>query len=768
MTAYHNVRTIFQRLAALWLGAGVAGAALAGPPAALPLVPYPQSVELGNGRLVLSPACRIIAADTKLVPLAEVLSAEFLTVVGCKFKTGEGQAAAGEIQLRLDPALKGEAYTLLVTDRVLVSAGNYQALALGTSTMLQLLETAGKAVTLPKVTIKDEPRHAFRGLMIDTARLPHSFTTLRQCVNLCRLYKIRYLQLHLSDDQLCNVPSRKFPELSGAYSWEGMKEFVKYADDRGVTIIPEIEGPGHSGVMRSLRPDLFGLVDADGKPTLDANKNPVGISCFNLANPKLYPTLETLMEEQCELFHSSPYIHIGGDEVDMSGIAAAAAPLIQQKKFKDLHDLYCEYVVKLNEMIKKHGKRMIVWEGFGGTGSANVKIPTDIIVMEYEIRFNMPQNLLANGYTVINASWTPLYIVFGGQSAEEIYKFKVTDFGPHCGGNYAGTQWTRIPPDDKNAANIPGAMMCAWEMPEQMELPMTRPRVAPLAERLWHPELNDYPDFARRFARTDAVMDKLQFPFSLTPEPRLVKEMDTDGWSFDQSVTLQAKVNQGLDYQVRYSTDQKPPTAASPVVPAAGLTITEAQTVEVARADLSPIKTLTVLMQAFDGDKPVGDVRRMVLYSWEFLKLKPQLVQVRRYENSNSSVEARDLSQAKPVAEYSLPWFSPRTERRIPPQGVVLVYTGTLEVPADDSYNFGVNSHGGGIGSRIWVDGKLALDASGKINGEFTGEFIPLKQGRVQLRIELYARTSDTWFYAGWTRKGKGALPLNFLPIGAK
>ena len=119
----------------------------------------------------------------------------------------------------------------------------------------------------------------------------------------------------------------------------------------------------------------------------------------------------TIVGEMCEVFRSTPYFHIGGDEADLA-LADQNVDFKAAMKKYDLpnqHELYRRFLCQMDEIVKHHGKQMIVWEGFGRQG--RVPIPKDIVVMSYEIRFYMPHDLLKDGYQVINASWTPLYVV---------------------------------------------------------------------------------------------------------------------------------------------------------------------------------------------------------------------------------------------------------------------------------------------------------------------------------------------------------------------
>lgn len=148
----------------------------------------------------------------------------------------------------------------------------------------------------------------------------------------------------------------------------------------------------------------------------------------------------------------------------------------------------------MNEIVKKHGKKTIVWEGFHKDGKT--EIPRDVTVMVFESLYNIAPDLIAQGYSVINTSWQPLYVVNQRNwSPEYIYGWNM----------YRWENWWDQSKAFKNPITVPptkmvlGAQICAWEQPEQAEIPSLRLRLPALSERLWNPDSGrDYKDFADR------------------------------------------------------------------------------------------------------------------------------------------------------------------------------------------------------------------------------------------------------------------------------
>lgn len=496
---------------AVWVGIAGCGVGLFPPAYAEEigvsnLVPWPRSVKSAAGAMVLGPGGRIVVANPGLKNLGVVLAGELRAVTGVALPVIQGgRAVAGDIVLELDASLTGEAYRLSIGDTAMVHGGNYGAVALGTVTLLQSVVHDGSVTALPHGTIEDAPRAGYRGLLIDVARKPHSIPNLKQIVELCRLYKVRYLQLHLTDDPLFMFPSEAYPAMGsknfGAkpYTLEQLKDLVAYADARDVTIIPEYEVPGHSAAAIRSYPDLF---------KIHGTKPYEHHASINFAKPEVMKAVGTIVGEMCEVFKSSPYFHVGGDEADLA-LAMQNADFQAAAKRLDLpnqHELYRHFLVQMDGIVKSHGKQMIVWEGFGPRGK--VGIPKDVIVMAYEIRFYKPDALLKDGYRVVNASWVPLYVVNKHvRPPQEIYNWKLEQFKPF--GAKAEAPGTVVAPSER----LIGAQMCAWEQGESQELPSLRGRVPAMAERIWNPDAGrDFADFHRRFDATNKLLDALVSP----------------------------------------------------------------------------------------------------------------------------------------------------------------------------------------------------------------------------------------------------------------
>lgn len=469
----------------------------------LNLIPWPQIVNLGEGQMVVTADSRIVVGQDGLKNLGELLSGEIASLTGLKLRVTSGASRPGDIVLKLNKAIRAGnpilavqnrklvrtrdgAHQLTIADSVLVEGFDYRAVAEGSATLLQALRQSGGLVRLPKLRIQDWPHADYCGQLVDVARQNHPIRWLKKMVNVCRFYKVRYLHLHLTDDQGWTFPSTKYPTLGSknygahggvapkVYTLDELKDLVAYADARGVTVVPELELPGHSGAALRSVPEIFDAINP-------ATKQPVNMGCMNMANEAIYPALDAIIGEMCAVFKSSPYFHIGGDEVSMGRVSLHSGykDFMKKHNLKDDTDLATYFIVQVNEIVKKHGKKTLKWEGLVNEASK------DIIVIPWDKNNNTASHLIAKGYTTITCPW---------------------DLGvPWKEWNMYICNGSRLRMED----SVLGAMLVAWEQPPETHLAGVR-NVASRQERTWNPDHNVTDDgFASRFQALDAAVAKL-------------------------------------------------------------------------------------------------------------------------------------------------------------------------------------------------------------------------------------------------------------------
>jgi hexosaminidase len=277
--------------------------------------------------------------------------------------TGAG-GSHDAISLVLSRHEKGEAYHLAVTKAsVRLEAGSVEGLFRGVQTLRQLLPPAIESPTvkpgpwtMPGVEVTDSPRFAWRGTMLDVAR--HFFTVqqVERYIDQAALYKINTLHLHLSDDQGWRIAIDGWPRLAtyggstavgggkgGYYTQADYTAIVRYAAARYMTIVPEIDGPGHTNAALAS----YAQLNCDGKAPPLYTGTDVGFSSWCIAKPVTYELLNDVLGQLARLT-PGPYLHIGGDEAHSTTAAD-----------------YATFIEKLGPIVGKYGKKIVGWNEIG-------------------------------------------------------------------------------------------------------------------------------------------------------------------------------------------------------------------------------------------------------------------------------------------------------------------------------------------------------------------------------------------------------------------
>lgn len=440
----------------------------------------------------------ICCRETAFSAAAAPFSAYAEQAYGLSFTEGEDG-----IILERDSACRAGGYRLTAGENIVLSAGDTAGAHHGLATLLQLIAPEEGGFSCPAGTVEDWPDCSHRGLMVDLARQWHAFDSLLHDVDLCWLYKINKLQLHFTDDQSFTLPMKAYPKLSTpgrSYTEEQIARLVAYADARGVELIPEVEVPGHCAQFLKAYPELFG----------DSGVLP--------ADEAVFDALETVYAEVCALFPHSPHIHVGGDEAcvaNWNGCARTQA-YMKAHNITDIQEMYARYVKEITERVLAMGRTPIVWEGFHK--EYNHLISKKVLVVSWENYYQPAYDLAADGFTLINCSWKPLYIVTPGTywTPEEILNWH-----PH---NWQ--HWF-----DKSAAYpdgftigeenvVLGGQLCAWgdvlqdyEDPLKgclEELVLIEERLPALAEATWNAGPAQKRPAAEDFAQAAKLLDRIR------------------------------------------------------------------------------------------------------------------------------------------------------------------------------------------------------------------------------------------------------------------
>ncbi|WP_426092038.1 beta-N-acetylhexosaminidase [Flavobacterium sp. DSR3-2] len=348
----------------------------------LNLMPWPQNIKLTTGTFALSknfkvnitgnPNPRIFIGATNFVRRLDGRTGLFLEQ---SFLTKVNESPEAELQINCVRNGKieineDESYELKISsNQITINATSDLGALHGLETLLQLLQNNSTSYYFPVVEISDSPRFTWRGLMIDAARHFQPVDVIKRNLDAMASMKMNVFHWHLADDQGWRIELKNHPKLTelasdgNFYTQEEIKNIVKYADERGILVIPEIDVPGHASALLTAYPEIGSKV-GEGEITYEVQRNS-GIfnATLDPTNPKTYEVISSIFDEVCTLFPSS-YFHIGGDE--NNGKEWNANPAIQQFKkdnnFVNNHDLQTYFNMKLIPILKEYNKKLMGWE----------------------------------------------------------------------------------------------------------------------------------------------------------------------------------------------------------------------------------------------------------------------------------------------------------------------------------------------------------------------------------------------------------------------
>ncbi len=560
---------------------GSAAKVAAAPTVATPVIPRPAKVDVAQGQFTFGPGTRIIVSgdDAQAKRIAEDFIARVQKSRGFA-PAISGEGAPGTVTFTLDPkaALQGdEAYTLDITPQgATISARAPAGLFYGAVTLWQLATADGGQgpATIAAQRIEDAPRFAWRGMMLDVARHFRSVDEVKALLDQLALHKINTFHWHLTDDQGWRIEIKQYPKLTevggcripagaagrdakgepkpycGFYTQDEIRDVVKYAADRFITIVPELDLPGHAQAAIAAYPEL----GVTGKAPPVSPDWGVHTWLFNTED-STFTFLENVLDEMMELFPGK-YIHLGGDEAakDQWQQSAAVQAKIRELKLKDEMQLQSWFMGRLGNYIETHGRRLIGWDEILDGGP-----PADATVMSWRGTDGAIEAARA-GHDVVLAPAPDLYL--------DHLQSDLPDENPGRLDVFALKQYYSydvIPPqlNPNQAKHVLGAQANLWTEHQRTNERMQRavfPRVAALAENVWTPtSRHDWQDFLKRMVPEMARYRASGFQASdsaFAVAYAAAPAADDKG-----TLTLS---NQSAFGQIRYTTDGSEPTATSP------------------------------------------------------------------------------------------------------------------------------------------------------------------------------------------------------------
>jgi hexosaminidase len=496
------------------------------------LIPQPATVVPGAGSFTLD-ARTVLAAAPELARVAGWLRGALGPATDCPLWPGE--PGPGAIELVLADGLAAQEYRLIVgAERVRIEAGDPAGAFYGAQTLRQLLPAEvfrrapvpGTAWSIGAVTIQDRPRFGWRGCLLDVARHFLPKADLLRYIDLLAMHKLNVLHLHLTDDQGWRLESRRFPRLTevggwrresmvghaevfdgrphgGYYTQDDIREIVAYAADRFITVLPEIDIPGHSEAAIAAYPHLGNRVDGDGAPIEVGTRWGISENVLNVEDGTL-DFYRAVLDEVMELFPSE-YICVGGDECAKAQWRTSphAQGRIAELGLRDEHELQSWFIRQLDDHLTARGRRLYGWDEIIEGGLA-----PGATVAAWRGRAGAIAAARA-GHDVVSCPHSDVYLDYrqSDRPDEPIPIGSVTGVAEVYAFEPVPAELT-----GPEAARVIGAQANLWsehvDSPRMLDY-MAFPRLAAFAEVVWRTGSRDLPDFMSRLARHEARLTAL-------------------------------------------------------------------------------------------------------------------------------------------------------------------------------------------------------------------------------------------------------------------
>ncbi|MDO3627700.1 family 20 glycosylhydrolase [Mucilaginibacter sp. BT774] len=355
------------------------------------IVPAPVSVKKASGEFILGQQTILLAdsLNNKAVNFfTEYIHSKLNLRNDAKINTGESVANSIVFTEKGTEGLPDQGYRLTITPQQVIIAGRGAGLFYGIQTLLQLIPVDhGATIKLQCAQIEDYPRFGYRGFMLDVCRHFFSVEFVKKTIDMMAYYKLNNFHWHLTDDQGWRIEIKKYPRLTeigskraqtvignyhdrtpqqfdntpygGFYTQDQIREVVKYAADRYITVVPEIEMPGHSMAALAAYPEL----SCDPGKTYKTYETWGVVKDVYCPSDKTFDFLQDVLTEVMELFPSR-YIHIGGDEVPKEAWknSAFCQKLIKKLKLKNEEELQSYFIQRIEKFVNSKGRSIIGWD----------------------------------------------------------------------------------------------------------------------------------------------------------------------------------------------------------------------------------------------------------------------------------------------------------------------------------------------------------------------------------------------------------------------
>jgi len=718
-------------------------------PDTLPVIPRPAEMETLKGHFTLNEETRInLSVDTEETRSVASFFAE-LMAPSTGFKpqiTTEEEPGQNVIALRIDESMQGikGQYNMNVSDQhVEIIAPESTGLFYGIQTLRQLLppeiesreQQADIEWNVPAVRIKDEPQFEYRGLHLDVGRHFFPVSFIKKYIDLLALHKMNKFHWHLTEDQGWRLEIKQYPKLQeiasqrketlvghggetpfkydgepygGYYTQEEAREVVEYAAKRHITVIPEIEMPGHARAALAAYPEL----GCTGGPYEVATRWGVFEDIYCAGNEKTFEFLENVLLEVMDIFPSE-YIHIGGDEAPKTRWEECpkCQARIRKEGLEDEHELQSYFITRMEKFLKEHDRKLIGWDEILEGG-----LPPDATVMSWRGTQGGIE-AAKMGHDVVMTPNSHMYFDHYQNDPEE---------EPLAIGGYLPLKkvysYNPVPEalDAEESKHILGAQGNVWteymKTSDHVEY-MAYPRASALSEVTWTPEnKRDYKNFLARLEKHYKRLDQLNVNyFYAVPKPT----SETEKAGFLESATI--KLETPLpDSEIRYTMDGSEPNKNSQLYtgPITVDTTTEIKAITVNKSNGETSSPLVIPAEKVTYTEPAGEPEK----GEKGLNYTYHEGLFRTVDDIPGSDVAKEgvIDQKELVPDV------------IESGQFGFVFTGYFKAGEEGLYHFHLTSDDG---SKMLLNGETLIDNDGLHTAQTVTEPVALRKGYYEVKI---------------------------------
>lgn len=743
------------------------------------LLPVPVSMQSMPGSFELQESTKIIVGDggEEMGALASYLSSEMQRLVNLNLQISQEKAdttSSNSIQLILDPnvmpgtstKIENESYSLTVKPKgVIIRGKTSTGLFYGMQTFLQLVYPNQQAdvITLPATEIQDRPAFAWRGLHMDVCRHFFPVEFIKKMIDAMALHKMNTFHWHLTDDQGWRIEIKKYPLLTsvggwrketvvghmsshpltydkkrygGFYTQEQIKDVVAYAKSRYITVVPEIEMPGHALAALAAYPE-YSCTGGPFEVFTEWGETP---EAFCGGKEKTFGFIQDILDEVITLFPGT-YVHVGGDECSKKRWIQCAdcKQRMKQEHLKDVNAMQSYFIKRIETYLSTKGKKLIGWDEILQGG-----LPEQATVMSWRG--------LEGGIEASNsghdAVMTPgKYCYFDKyQGNPDVEPLAIGGLLP-LDSVYGYSPSRGIDPE--KAKHILGAQANVWTeyIPTEKHFEyMVFPRLCAMAEILWSPaEKRNYVDFIQRLDTHYQRLDKkdiayrVDAPIGFQPYNRVLEDSTT--------VSLNCSIPSA---EIRYTLDGTMPGRASSLY---------TKPLQLSLAASKKVIAKTFLKNGKESKALTGVFEKAMLLPGVKLPNPQKGLQYNYYDQQFSSAKAIVAKPTKSGISDSIAfpkWIDLKKE------WFGLEYNGYVKIDKEELYTFYLNADDG---AALYIDDVLIIDNDGYHYAQEKVGNVGLGEGYHSLRLVYFEGKYTPVLEVKIMCQGlkKQALPSNML-----